>query len=139
MESKELYRLGTQVGGTLARHFRYCGKEIKQDEDFNIHISCSDTTRGVKKIHAEPKRHPGDPLSDSDKTQMKSVAGSLAWVCRQCRPDLSYRVSRVHSASNSGTVADIREANKTVEYAIRTHDRGLVFRSGVLGRSPELL
>ena len=46
---------------------------------------------------------------------MKSVAGSLAWVCRQCRPDLSYRVSRIQSASNNGTVADIKEANKTVE------------------------
>ena len=35
---------------------------------------------------------------------MKSIAGSLAWICRQCRPDLSYRVSRIQSASNHGTV-----------------------------------
>ena len=124
----DTFKCGTVEKGS----FRYCGKEVKQDEDFTIHVSCSDTARGVKKIHIAPKRHRGDPLTDSDKTQMKSVAGSLAWVCRQCRPDLSYRVSRIQSASNSGTVADIRDANKTVEYAVRTHDRGLTFRSGML-------
>ncbi|CAE7728714.1 RE1 [Symbiodinium sp. CCMP2592] len=112
--------------------FRYCGKEISQDEDFNIHVTCSETTRNVNKIHVDKRRHPGDPLTDSDKTQMKSVAGSLAWVCRQCRPDLSYRVSKIQSASSNGTVADIRDANKAVEYAISTYDRGLVFKSGLL-------
>ena len=113
--------------------FRYCGKEIVQDEDFNIHVSCGDTTRNVTKIHVDKRRHPGDPLSDSGKMQMKSVAGSLAWVCRQCRPDLSYyRVSRIQSASSSGTGADIKDANKAVEYAIGTYDRGLVFKSGLL-------
>ena len=76
--------------------------------------------------------HRRDPLTDSDKTQMKSVAGSLAWVCRQCRPDLSYRVSRIQSASSNGTVAEIRDANQAVEYAIGTYDRGLVFKSGLL-------
>ena len=108
--------------------FRYCGKEIVQDEDFNIrcHVTCSETTRNVTKIHLDKWRHPGDPLTDSDKTQMKSVAGSLAWVCRQCRPDLSYRVS-----NSNGTVADIKDANKAVEYAISTYDRGLVFKSGL--------
>ena len=121
-----------KCGTTEVGHFRYCGKEIAQDEDFTIRVSCADTTRNVSKIFVDKRRHPGDPLTDSDKTLMKSVAGSLAWVCRQCRPDLSYRVSRIQSASSNGTVADIREANKAVEYAIGTYDRGLVFKSGLL-------
>ena len=83
--------------------FRYCGKEIVQDEDFNIHVTCSETTRNVSKIHLDKTRHPGDPLT--------------AWVCRQCRPNLSYRVSKIQSASSNGTVADIKDANKAVEYA----------------------
>ncbi|CAE7211787.1 RE1 [Symbiodinium sp. CCMP2592] len=121
-----------KCGKVKTGSFRYCGKEISQDEDFNIHVTCSETTRNVNKIHVDKRRHPGDPLTDSDKTQMKSVAGSLAWVCRQCRPDLSYRVSKIQSASSNGTVADIRDANKAVEYAISTYDRGLVFKSGLL-------
>ncbi|CAE7418365.1 GIP [Symbiodinium sp. CCMP2592] len=121
-----------KCGTVESDSFRYCGKEVKQDEDYNIHITCGDTTRTIKKIPIAPRRRPGDPLTDSDRTQMKSVAGSLAWVCRQCRPDLSYRVSRIQSASNSGTVADIKEANKTVEYAVKTYERGITFRSGLL-------
>eukprot|EP00439_Symbiodinium_sp_Y106_P059738 s1939_g8.t1 len=38
----------------------------------------------------------------------------------------------MQSASNGGTVADLREANKAVDYALATPQRGLVYRSGVL-------
>ena len=85
-----------KCGTVESDSFRYCGKEVRQDEDYNIHITCGDTTRTIKKIPIAPRRRPGDPLTDSDRTQMKSVAGSLAWVCRQCRPDLlriGFRVS----------------------------------------------
>ena len=122
------FKCGTVESGS----FKYCGKEIVQDEDFTIHVSCADTTRAIKKIPIAPWRRPGDPLTDSDKTQLKSVAGSLAWVSRQCRPDLAYRVSKIQTASNKGTVADLRQANKSIEYAQDTYQRGLVFKSGVL-------
>ena len=122
------FKCGTVESGS----FKYCGKEIVQDEDFTIHVSCADTTRAIKKIPIAPRRRPGDPLTDSDKTQLKSVAGSLAWVSRQCRPDLAYRVSKIQTASNKGTVADLRQANKSIEYAQDTYQRGLVFKSGVL-------
>ena len=35
--------------------FRHCGKEIIQDEDFNIHVTCSETTRNVAKIHLDKR------------------------------------------------------------------------------------
>ena len=124
------FKCGTVESGS----FKYCGKEIVQDEDFTIHVSCADTTRAIKKIPIAPRRRPGDPLTDSDKTQLKSVAGSLAWVSRQCRPDLAYRVSKIQTASNKGTVADLRQANKSIEYAQDTYQRGLVFKSVSPGR-----
>ena len=133
IDSKQLQELldeGHQV--IESGSFKYCGKEIVQDEDFTIHVSCADTTRAIKKIPIAPRRRPGDPLTDSEKTQLKSVAGSLAWVSRQCRPDLAYRVAKIQTASNKGTVADLRQANKSIEYAQDTYQRGLVFKSGVL-------
>eukprot|EP00439_Symbiodinium_sp_Y106_P056887 s1402_g8.t1 len=114
------------------REFRYCGKEIKQADDFSITVTCRETTLKVKRIFIAPKRKAGEPLTEKDKTQLKSVAGIFSWVTRQCRPDLAYRVSRMQSASNGGTVADLREANKAVDYALATPQRGLVYRSGVL-------
>ncbi|CAE7295808.1 unnamed protein product, partial [Symbiodinium microadriaticum] len=50
--------------------------------------------QNVTKIHVDKKRHPGNPLSDSD---------------------------RIQSASCNGTVADIRDANRAVEFAIRAY------------------
>ena len=44
----------------------------------------------------------------------------------------SCRVSRIQSACSGGTVADIKGANKAVEYAISTYDRGLLFDCGLL-------
>ena len=121
-----------KCGEVDKRNFRYCGKEISQADDFSITAKCSDTTRNIKKIHIKSGRHPGDPLTDADRTQLKSVAGSLSWVSRQCRPDLAYRVSRIQSSASKGTVSDLKEANKAVEYALRTHDVGLTFKSNVL-------
>ncbi|CAE7555851.1 GIP [Symbiodinium sp. CCMP2592] len=78
---------------------------------------CTETTRNVTKIHVDNRRHPGDPLTDFDKTQMKSIAGSWAWFANN---------------ADRGAVADIKDANNAVEYAIGTCDRGLVFKTGLL-------
>ena len=56
----------------------------------------------------------------------------MNWIARQCRPDISYRVSRLRSRVNIGTIADLKEANKVLAYAIATADQGLTFKSGVL-------
>ena len=112
--------------------FRYCGKDVEQDADFNIKITCRSSTMKIQKAQIPSGRSIAEPLNDEDKTSMKSIAGSLAWIARQCRPDLAYRVSRVQAASSNGCVADLKEANKHVDYAVSTSSRGLTFRSGVL-------
>ncbi|CAE7297584.1 unnamed protein product [Symbiodinium microadriaticum] len=94
-------------GKVERREFRYCGKEIFQVDDYAITVTCKETTLKVKRIFIA-----GEPLTEKDKTQLKSVAGIL----------------------NGGTVADLREANKAVDYALATPERGLVYRSGVLDR-----
>ena len=38
--------------------------------------------------------------------------------------------AKIQTASNKGTVADLRQANKSIEYD--TSQRGLVFKSGIL-------
>ena len=108
-------------------NFRYCGKEVNQDGDFNIKVTCKDTTNKLHTIQVKPGRKPNMPLNDEEKTQLKSVAGSLAWISRQCRPELDYGTSKVQQFATTGTVADIRFANKVVRYARETSDRGLTF------------
>ena len=113
-------------------NFRYCGKEIVQDDDFNITVTCKQTTLKMKPIVIKQGRKASDNLNDDEKSQMKSIAGSLSWMTRQCRPDLAYRTSKVQSMSSKGIVKDIRDANKAIDYAISTADRGLYFKAGVI-------
>lgn len=47
----------------------------------------------IRKAEIGASRLPGDPLNAGETTEMKSIAGSLAWIARQCRPDLANRVS----------------------------------------------
>ena len=112
-------------------NFRYCGKDIKQDDDGTIHVNCKDTTLRIGRIQIPPKRTLTDKATEAEVTQLKSVAGSLSWVARQCRPDLSYRVSRLQTRSARATVADLKEANKVIEYAQKTAERGLTFKGGL--------
>ena len=61
--------------------FRFCGREISQAEDFTITATCKDTTEKLEKIKYR---------TQVKKAQLRSVVGSLAWIARQARPDLSY-------------------------------------------------
>jgi len=86
----------------------------------------------MRPIAIKQGRKAFDALQAEEKSQVKSVAGSLSWITRQCRPTLAYCTLQVQSASAKGCVKDIKEANKTIDYAIRTADKGLLFKSGVL-------
>eukprot|EP00973_Karenia_brevis_P012588 1707640-Karenia_brevis.AAC.1 len=49
--------------------FPLCGKEIEQFADFSIRVTLA---------------------TEAEIGQMRSLVGSLGWIARQCRPDLSY-------------------------------------------------
>ena len=109
---------------------RYCGKEVTQHEDFSITVTCKDTTMKTEPVRIQPGRKSTDSLNEGEKTQLLSVVGSLNWIARQCRPDISYRVSRLRSRVTIGTIADLKEANKVLAYAVSTADQGLDIQVG---------
>ena len=62
--------------------------------------------------------------------QSRSVTQSLAWIARQTRPDLSYRISKIQSTFEIACVRDLRECNCIVECATSTSTRGSYFSPG---------
>ena len=78
------FLVGQEEHGT----FRFCGKEFRQDEDFGIHVTAKDNTKRAQPI--------GKATAD-EINQLRSVTQSLAWIARQTRLDLSYRLSKIHS------------------------------------------
>ena len=109
--------------------FRFCGKEVLQHEDFSITATAKDNTEKIRPIEIGIQRRAGDKCTTDETTSLRSVVASLAWVARQVRPDLSYRVSKLQSVAGNGLVKDMRECNKVLEYAQDKSNEGLYFAS----------
>ena len=67
---------------------RFCGREIKQHEDFSIVATCKDTTERLEKISYRTGVKKDTPVREGERSQLRSVVGGLAWVARQARLDL---------------------------------------------------
>ena len=115
------FLVGKEEHGT----FRFCGNGFRQDEDFGIHVTAKDNTERVQPITYDAK-HGLTRKATADKTHhLRSVTQSLAWIARQTRPDLSYRISKIQSTFENACVRDLRECNHIVQYATSTSTRGI--------------
>ena len=103
------------LGSSESNSFRYCGKQFERTADGTITQDTCDNTRRIKPIKIAPGRSASEPLGKDDVTRLRSVTGSLAWVARQTRPDLGYRVSRLQSSISGATVAILHDANAVVQ------------------------
>ena len=88
--------------GTL----RFCGKEFRQDEDFGIHVTAKDNTERVQPITYDMKHGLTRKATADEIHQLRSATQSLAWIARQTRPDLSYRISKIQSTFEKARVRD---------------------------------
>ena len=112
--------------------FRFCGREVIQHSDFSVSVRCKDTTEKIEPVRYDPKgRKQTDLARDHEIAQLRSVIGSLAWVARQCRPQLSYGVNKLQSVCGTATLDDLRFANKLLQEAKESSDDGLFFKSGL--------
>ena len=116
------------VGRTEKNKFRYCGKDIEQDtRTFDVTVTCVDNTEKIQPIQYDHGRKLTAPVLDHELSQLRSVVGSLSWIARQCRPDISYRVSRLQSRMKEATVKDLKDCNQVLEYAQQNSSIGLFF------------
>ena len=92
-EAEDMVRKVTkafQCGEPEEGQFRYCRKEVYQDENFNIYVICKETTLKMEPIRIQPGSKNTHDLDPDEKSQIKSIAGSLQWIARQVRPELDY-------------------------------------------------
>ena len=112
--------------------FRFCGREVIQHSDFSVSVRCKDTSEKIEPVRYDPNgRKQLDLARDHEIAQLRSVVGSLAWVARQCRPQLSYGVNKLQSVCGTATLDDLRFANKLLQKAKESSDDGLFFKSGL--------
>ena len=121
----DTFNVRVQSEGT----FRFCGKEVTQHEDCSISVTAKDNTEKIRPITIRPGRRLTDACTSDENTALRSVVASLAWVARQVRPDLSFRVSKLQTAAGKGHIKDLKECNKVLDYALENSERGLYFTS----------
>ena len=92
-------------------------------------VTAKDNTEKIRPIDIGDKRRGTDKNTAAETTCLRSVVAALAWVARQCRPGLSYRVSKLQSVAGNGFVKDMRDCNKVLEYAQETSSEGIHFSS----------
>jgi hypothetical protein len=109
--------------------FRFCGKEVVQHEDLSITVTAKDNTEKIRPIDIGDKRRGTDKCNAEETTCLRSVVAALAWVARQVRPGLSYRVSKLQSVAGKGFVKDMKECNKVLEFAQDNSTEGIHFAS----------
>jgi hypothetical protein len=109
--------------------FRFCGKEVVQDDEYNITVTAKDNTEKIRPIDIGEKRKQTDACTSGEITALRSVTASLAWVARQVRPGLSFRVSKLQCIAGKGKIKDLRTANKVLEFALGTSEEGLYFKA----------
>ena len=112
-----------------ATSFRFCGKEVTQHEDFSITVTAKDNTEKIRPITIGVQRKATDKCNAEETTCLRSVVAALAWVARQVRPALSFRVSKLQTVAGKGHVKDMREANKVLDFALETSTQGVYFAS----------
>ena len=104
-----------------------------QHSDFSVSVRCKDTTEKIEPVRYDPKgRKQTDFARDHEIAQLRSVVGSLAWVARQCRPQLSYGSEQATvCVCGTATLDEWRFANKLLQEAEESSDDGLFFKSGL--------
>ena len=97
-------------------------------------MTCVHSTQQITpiKYSVTKKRKLDAVATDSEIAQMRSVVGSLGWIARQCRPDLSYSVSKGQGAVTRATIKDLKETNLAVEQAHEYSKAGLYFSADAI-------
>ena len=117
------FLVGKEEHGT----FRFCWREFRQDEDFGIHVTAKDNAERAQPITYDAKHGLTRKATGDEVHQWRPVTQFLAWIARQTRPDLSYRISKIQSTFEIACVRDLRDCNRILENATSTSTRGIYF------------
>ena len=104
-----------KVGKNEKSHFMYTGFQLTQHEqgvllDQNQYLCDME----IPEISSERCKEKYDPLTESEKTNLRKMAGTLNWVVRGTRPDLSFQQIDASTSFKDGIVGDLIKVRKTL-------------------------
>ena len=114
-----------KFGKIEKNNFKYCGRDVVKDAG-GIRITCPSLIDRVRPIYlsAAERKRKEEKVTEVHRQQLRSIIGSLAWLARVCRPDLSYAVSKLQSNVRTATYHDVQYANTVISIAHKTKNEG---------------
>lgn len=129
-ELKERFKFGTWENA-MESTITFCGCEIRQNQDYRIHMTQERFALGVEEIplSVERRNETEEEISQEEKTAMRQRLGALNWRATQTAPWLLATVSLLQGCLENGKVADVLSVNKLVRLQRKHFDKGLWFEN----------
>ena len=117
----------------------YCGCELSQNASFRLTLRQERFAASVDEINLtrDRQKQTKDPVTKSEKGELRRVLGALNWRATQSAPWLLATVSHLQGCVEQACVEDLLSANKLVRLQRRYADRGISFESAL--RDPVLV
>ena len=111
----EKIRQHFQLGKVEESDFLYCGHRITSQAG-NIVLSQKEFADEVKPLVIDParKKQGDSPITDKERSTIRSYAGKLGWLGRTTRPDLLFAQIEASTAVTKATVNDLKKLAKAV-------------------------
>eukprot|EP00435_Cladocopium_sp_Y103_P049059 s1658_g14.t1 len=125
-----------KFGSFEKREFKYTGIHFRQWDDFSIEYDQIEYIERISPVIIEKSRRlqPGSPLTETERSSLRSIVGALQYAAVHSRPDIAAKVGELQSAVNRATVAELIQANRVLAEA-KQHKVSLM----VLPIKPEAL
>ena len=120
----------------------YCGKEIKVvtcEGETQITLAQNGFIDGrlqPMEVHKDRRAQPEACATDEERTNYRSIVGSLQWLVTQSRPDLAFEVNQLQKRVSDLRVHDLLRANQAVREVVQ-HRMEIIFKD--LGHDAELI
>jgi hypothetical protein len=102
-----------------AGSFTYCGKDVKQKDDYSIVVSQPDSCLSLESVQISNARRRDIEalLTAEETTELRSGIGSLGWVARQGRADLLAVTSILAQSVKAPKIKHLIQLNKAIRDA----------------------
>ena len=109
---------------------------LQYRDDYSIEYDQIEYIERINPVTIEKSRRsqPSSPLTEAEKSSLRSIIGALQYAAVHSRPDISAKVGELQSSVNRATVSELIQANKVLAEA-KMHKVSLM----VLPIKPELL